>query len=188
MGTGTGSLAGSVWALGSYAGEAGRLVRALKYGNVRGPVGALGGALAGLARGPGPGPGAGFDVVTWVPTTVDRRSRRGFDQAELLARSTARCLGVRSRRLLLRAPGAGQTSLPGRARRSGPVLRARRVPSGARVLLIDDVVTTGASLTTATDALLAAGALSVRSVVVAATPAPGWRPDGGDGSTARVAP
>ena len=74
MGTGTGSLAGSVWALGSYAGEAGRLVRALKYGNVRGPVGALGGAL-----GPGPGPGAGFDVVTWVPTTVDRRSRRGFD-------------------------------------------------------------------------------------------------------------
>ena len=168
---------GPVWALGSYAGDAGRLVRALKYGNVRGPVGALGSALAGLAV--GSDPVAGFDVVTWVPTTVERRAQRGFDQAELLARSTARGLGVRSRRLLLRAPGAGQTSLPGRARRSGPVLRARRVPAGARILLVDDVVTTGASLTTASDALLAAGARSVRSVVVAATPAPGWRPDGG---------
>ena len=183
---GGGSRAGPVWALGSYAGDAGRLVRALKYGNVRGPVGALGLALAGLAV--GSDPVAGFDVVTWVPTTVERRAQRGFDQAELLARSTARGLGVRSRRLLLRAPGPGQTSLPGRVRRSGPVLRARRVPSGARILLVDDVVTTGASLTTASDALLAAGARSVRSVVVAATPAPGWRPDGVGRSTARVAP
>jgi predicted amidophosphoribosyltransferase len=153
------------------------LVRALKYGNVRGPVGALGLALAGLAV--GSDPVAGFDVVTWVPTTVERRAQRGFDQAELLAHSTARGLGVRSRRLLLRAPGPGQTSLPGRLRRSGPVLRACRVPSGARILLVDDVVTTGASLTTASDALLVAGARSVRSVVVAATPAPGWRPDDG---------
>jgi predicted amidophosphoribosyltransferase len=184
-----GSLASPVWALGSYAGEAGRLVRALKYANVRAPVGALGSALAALAslasqvdqsdQAAEPGPGADYDVVTWVPTTVGRRAQRGFDQAELLARSTARGLGVRSRRLLLRAPGPGQTSLPGQERRSGPVLRARRVPVGARILLVDDVVTTGTSLATASDALLAAGARSVRSVVVAATPAPGWRPDGG---------
>ena len=184
-----GSLASPVWALGSYAGEAGRLVRALKYANVRAPVGALGSALAALAslasqvdqsdQAAEPGPGADYDVVTWVPTTVGRRAQRGFDQAELLARSTARGLRVRSRRLLLRAPGPGQTSLPGQERRSGPVLRARRVPVGARILLVDDVVTTGTSLATASDALLAAGARSVRSVVVAATPAPGWRPDGG---------
>ena len=178
-----GSLAGPVWVLGSYAGEAGRLVRALKYANVRAPVGALGSALAALAslasQAAEPGPGADYDVVTWVPTTVGRRAQRGFDQAEMLARSTARGLGVRSRRLLLRAPGPGQTSLPGQERRSGPVLRARRVPVGARILLVDDVVTTGTSLATASDALLAAGARSVRSVVVAATPAPGWRPDGG---------
>ena len=193
-----GSLASPVWALGSYAGEAGRLVRALKYANVRAPVGALGSALAALAalaslaslasqasqasqtdQAAEPGPGADYDVVTWVPTTVGRRAQRGFDQAELLARSTARGLGVRSRRLLLRAPGPGQTSLPGQERRSGPVLRARRVPVGTRILLVDDVVTTGTSLATASDALLAAGARSVRSVVVAATPAPGWRPDGG---------
>ena len=184
-----GSLASPVWALGSYAGEAGRLVRALKYANVRAPVGALGSALAALAslasqvdqsdQAAEPGPGADYDVVTWVPTTVGRRAQRGFDQAELLARSTARGLGVRSRRLLLRAPGPGQTSLPGQERRSGPVLRARRVPVGARILLVDDVVTTGTSLATASDALLAAGARSVRPVVVAATPAPGWRPDGG---------
>ena len=88
---GGGSRAGPVRALGSYAGDAGRLVRALKYGNVRGPVVALGSALAGLAV--GSDPVAGFDVVTWVPTTVERRAQRGFDQAELLARSTARGLG-----------------------------------------------------------------------------------------------
>jgi len=184
-GVGMGSRSGPVSALGSYAGQAGRLVRALKYGNVRGPVGALGSAMAGLAL--GSEQAAGFDVVTWVPTTVGRRSQRGFDQAELLASATARSLGVRSRRLLLRAPGVGQTLLPARLRHSGPVLRARRVPSGARVLLVDDVVTTGASLASASDALLAAGAGSVRSVVVAATPEPGWRPAGGDRSTARVA-
>ena len=79
---GGGSRAGPVWALGSYAGDTGRLVRALKYGNVRGPVVALGSALAGLAV--GSDPVAGFDVVTWVPTTVERRARAGSTRPSCL--------------------------------------------------------------------------------------------------------
>ena len=98
------------------------------------------------------------------------------------------------RALELRGGGRSQTSLTPAERRENvggafsPAGRAEHTVRRAHILLVDDVVTTGASLTTASDALLAAGARSVRSVVVAATPAPGWRPDGVGRSTARVAP
>jgi predicted amidophosphoribosyltransferase len=121
------------------------------------------------------------DVVTWVPTTAARRGRRGVDQARLLARSAGRGLrrgGGRSaprvpvRRLLLRAPDTGQTGRTGRQRRRGPVLRARAgvVPAGSTILLVDDVVTTGASMDAAVAALRDAGAGRVVPVAVARTP------------------
>ena len=63
---------------------------------------------------------AGLDVVTWAPTSRERRRRRGFDPAELLARAVARRLRLRCAGLLERAPGPPQTGLRGAERRRGP--------------------------------------------------------------------
>ena len=67
--------------LGRYERAAGRLVRGLKFANRRTPVAALAVALADI--GPDPAP----TVVTWVPSTVRRRSRRGVEHTALLARA-----------------------------------------------------------------------------------------------------
>ena len=151
-----------VRALTTYRGPGGRIVRSIKYANGRTPVADLGRAMAVLVPNPP-------DIVTWVPTTVERRGRRGFDQAQELARSVATALGRPCRRLQARAPGQAQTRLAVRPRRQGPHLRARTAASGSSVLLVDDVTTTGASLNAAAAALRAAGATSIEAVVVAAT-------------------
>ncbi|HJL88796.1 MAG TPA: phosphoribosyltransferase family protein [Acidimicrobiales bacterium] len=157
-----------VRALSTYRGPGGRIVRSIKYANGRTPVTDLGRAMAALVP-------DRPDLVTWVPTTVERRGRRGFDQAEELARSVAAALGQPCRRLLARAPGAAQTDLAARQRRQGSPFRARTAASGSSVLLVDDVTTTGASLTAAATALRAAGATSVEAVVVAVTQPGGTR-------------
>ena len=110
------------------------------------------------------------DLVTWVPTTVERRGQRGFDQAEVLARSVATATGRPCRRMLARVPGPSQTRLGARERRRGPPFRARSTATGLRVLLADDVTTTGANLSTAAGELRATGVAAVSAVVVAATP------------------
>jgi len=168
--------------LGSYRGGAGRSVRRLKFGADRREVRALARGLAALVPGDPERPHGGPDLVTWVPTTSERRGRRGFDQAGVLARATARELrrrgsGVVVRRLLLRAPGPAQTGGSGSERRSGPVMRVRTagLPDLARVVLVDDVVTTGATMTVASRLLLEAGASAVVPVAVARTPGPGPR-------------
>jgi ComF family protein len=114
------------------------------------------------------------DLVTWAPTSSRRIGSRGYDQAELLARCVAREMGVPCRRLLYRAHGAAQT---GRSRQqrlgSGVAFRARTGGRGSpRVLVVDDVVTTGATLHAALHALVSAGVADVRLMAVAAAPAP----------------
>jgi predicted amidophosphoribosyltransferase len=110
-------------------------------------------------------------VVTWAPTSPARRRRRGFDQAELLARAVARRAGVPVVRLLTRPPGAPQAGLGAGERRANPSFRAPRRWPGP-VLLVDDVATTGATLSAAATALRAAGATEVHGLVVARAPAP----------------
>ena len=117
------------------------------------------------------------DVVTWAPTSRARLAHRGFDQAELLARAVARELGVPCRRLLYRSHGAAQTGRSRAERLAGPQFRSRRAVRPLTVLLIDDVVTTGATLLAAQQALQGAGVAEVHLVAAAATPAqPGLRP------------
>jgi len=110
------------------------------------------------------------DVVTWAPTSGARARRRGYDQAELLARAVAAELGVPCRRLLYRSHGTEQTGHTRAQRLRGPSFRARAAHQRLRVLLIDDVVTTGATLTAAREALLLAGVGTVVCAAAAATP------------------
>jgi predicted amidophosphoribosyltransferase len=109
------------------------------------------------------------DVVTWAPTSARRVRRRGYDQAEAIAQAVARHLGVPCRRLLYRAHGAPQTGRSRADRLTGPAFRARRPRHGLVVLVVDDVVTTGATLRTAAEALLAAGVSRVELVAAAST-------------------
>jgi ComF family protein len=135
------------------------LVTALKYRNAKAVAPWLAARLAAAAPGP-------VARVSWIPTTPERRRRRGFDQAEVLARSVARRLGVPSTRLLTRDRGPAQTGASAHVRHRGPRLRVSRPVRGS-VLLVDDVCTTGASLGRAGQALEAAGADAVHGLTVA---------------------
>lgn len=152
----------------AYRGVARELVARVKYRNARAVVPWLAAAMVQTAL----AHGFAAATVTWAPTTVQRRRERGFDPAEVLARAVAHELRARSLRLLDRRPGPPQTGLAAAARRAGPHFVARRV-APSRVLLVDDVATTGATLAAAAGALRAAGARSVVAVTAARTPPPG---------------
>ncbi len=107
------------------------------------------------------------DVVTWAPTSARHVRRRGYDQAEAIARAVARQLGVPCRRLLYRSHGGPQTGKSRSERLIGPSFRARSPRPGLSVLLVDDVVTTGATLHTAAEALRSAGVARVQLVAAA---------------------
>jgi ComF family protein len=109
------------------------------------------------------------DLVTWAPTSARRVRRRGYDQAEVIAECVARELGVPCRRLLYRAHGAPQTGKSRADRLAGPAFRARRPRRNLSVIVVDDVVTTGATLRTAAEALRSAGVARVELVAAAST-------------------
>lgn len=166
-------------ALLAYEGVGREMVARLKYRNHRAVLAGLAAAMASLVAPPVP------DVVTWAPTTGARRRRRGFDQAELLARAVARRLGRPCRRLLVREPGPPQTGRPLAERRAGPGLRPFRAVPGHSVLVVDDVVTSGSTAAAAAAALRCAGARSVVVLAAARTPRPSF---GGVAGQQRTAP
>lgn len=112
-----------------------------------------------------------LEVVTWAPTTGARRRERGFDQAQLLARMVGRRLRLPVRGILRRQDGPSQTGRSRADRLGGPRFRAQDAPE--RVLVVDDVCTTGATLRAAAWALHQAGAHHVHGLVLARTPDPG---------------
>jgi predicted amidophosphoribosyltransferase len=144
----------SLTTLWSHEGTAAELVRSLKYGRRTGAVTVIADRLAPLVP--------EVDVITWAPASRATRRRRGFDQAELLARAIAVRTGRPCRRLLVRGRGPAQTERDAVGRRAGPRLRRRgQVPSGGSVLIVDDVVTTGATMHAAAGLLLDAGVATV---------------------------
>jgi ComF family protein len=110
------------------------------------------------------------EAVTAVPLHPARRRRRGFDQAELLARAVARELTLPVRTDLLRRVRVTEAQATlGADARSGNVAGAFAAAGDApaSVLLVDDVTTTGSTLEAAAGVLLGAGAPRVYALAVA---------------------
>ena len=106
------------------------------------------------------------DVATFVPISCRRKRTRGYDQAQLLAEAAAKRLGLPCERLLRKiTDNPAQSGLDAEARRAN-VLGAYEIQPGAqiagkRILLLDDVVTTTATLAECSRVLLTAGAEQV---------------------------
>lgn len=117
-----------------------------------------------------------FDVLTWVPVSRLRRMQRGFDQVELLAREVARQLGTQAVPCLKKIRHTPpQSSLRSAAQRRANVLGAYRVTApeavaGKRILLLDDIITTGATVSECSRMLILAGAQQVRCAALAVAP------------------
>ena len=111
--------------------------------------------------------GGEFDLVTWVPVSRERERERGYDQAFLLARETAKHWDIEPVRLLRKTRNnAAQSKLSSAAERRGNVLGVYKAENtemlkDARVLLIDDILTTGSTLGECVRVLKEAGAKSV---------------------------
>jgi predicted amidophosphoribosyltransferase len=151
-----------------YVGDARDLVRALKFHGRRRLAVDAARLIADRWR-PAPVVPGVRTVVTWAPTTPERRAERGFDQAEIIARHLAPMIGLSVRRLLRRTSSGHQTGSPRAARLDGPAFVARPV-RGLHVVVVDDVVTTGATFAAAVTALDRAGASGVECIAVARTP------------------
>lgn len=117
--------------------------------------------------------GGEFDTVTWVPVSQKRLRSRGYDQSELLARAACLLWETEPVRLLQKTIDTPpQSRLQEAAARRANVLgvyEANGDVAGKRILLIDDIYTTGATLAECVRTLKEAGADSVVCVVVAFT-------------------
>ncbi|MEY8385867.1 phosphoribosyltransferase family protein [Oscillospiraceae bacterium 38-13] len=151
-----------------YAGPVREGIRRFKF---RGAVGAavpMGELVARCAAGHFPGQ---FDLVTWAPVSAKRLRQRGYDQARLLAENACAHWGVKPVRLLRKIrDNPAQSSLDSagaRRRNTRRVYRPAGDCEGKRVLLVDDVCTTGATLSACAGVLRAAGAAEVVCAVAA---------------------
>jgi ComF family protein len=160
---GTTGLAGVgrvTWAT-EYGGVARDLVTALKFGG-RLRLAAI--AAEAIAASVDPAPLA---AIVSVPAAPARRRRRGFDPAELIATKLADQLGLPRAAPLRRADGPRQVGRRRSERLAAPP-RVRAVGAmPQRVLLIDDVLTTGATLTACAAPLRDAGAIEIQAAVFA---------------------
>jgi ComF family protein len=158
-----------VYSYGSYEGKLRDLIHVFKYGGVR-PLARPFGRLLALAL-----PcEAGFDLIVPMPLHWFKQWQRGFNQADLLALEIGRKWNTPVKKVIRRqrvtAPQAGLTN----AKRRANVQRAFRMAGsrrldGLRVLLVDDVVTTGATASACARVLKRAGASQVALLALART-------------------
>ena len=118
----------------------------------------------------------GFDLLTWIPISPLRKLVRGYDQVEALAKAVGRELNLKPVRCLRKIRhNRPQAGVSGAAERRANVLGVYRMAKGAdvrdkRILLLDDVITTGATAGEAARVLLTAGAREVHLGCIAAAP------------------
>lgn len=115
-----------------------------------------------------------YDLITWVPVSTLRKLTRGYDQSRLLARFAGKELGISPVSCLKKIRNnKKQSTLRDAARRRANVLGVYRVTrpelvEGKKILIIDDVLTTGATAGECARVLLTAGAKEVHCAVLAA--------------------
>ena len=113
------------------------------------------------------------DIITWVPLSRKRLRRRGYDQARLIAEAAARELALPCERLLKKIrDNPPQSSTGGAEKRRANAAGAYACPApelvrGRRVLIIDDIVTTGSTLSECAGILKAAGAATIYAAAAA---------------------
>jgi ComF family protein len=154
----------AAYSFAGYDGVVRHLIHLYKYSRIR----TLSGPLANLMVRALP-LDERFDCIVPVPLHWLRKWRRGFNQSEVLARDLARRTGIPVRNALRRAQSTRvQAGLSNHARRQNVIkaFRARPV-EGKRILLIDDVMTTGATAAACALALKRAGAARVALLTVA---------------------
>jgi ComF family protein len=138
----------------AYAGAARTAVLTLKFRSGRYLVPLMGELLCNRLT------GLQFDVVVPVPLSPERQRQRGFNQASLLAEHVSATVNAPLIPALSRTERRAQRTLGEAARLSNlaGAVRCCRDVGGQRVLLVDDVVTTGATVSACADTLAHAGA------------------------------
>ena len=117
---------------------------------------------------------AEVDLITWVPISAKRLKKRGFDQGQLLAENLGEELKIPVTPLLKKIrDNPPQSGIVGHAHRKANVLGAyimtdSQTLKGKRILLLDDILTTGATAGECARVLLTAGAEEVHLAVIAA--------------------
>ncbi|HYR27450.1 MAG TPA: ComF family protein [Thermoanaerobaculia bacterium] len=153
-------------AWGQYRDGLARLLQALKFERHDFLDDALAGLLDERMR------DRGFDAIAAVPMPRKKERRRGYNQAELLARALSRRTGIACDMTLLERRGdrAPQSTLARRAERAKNArgaFAATDAANGKSVLVVDDICTTGATLRACAEALREAGAARVCTIAVA---------------------
>ena len=151
----------SVTVLCSYEGIGAELVRSVKYGNKREAIWPIVDALV-------PNVPKELDAIVSVPSDPARVRERGFDLPARMARLIGRRTDTPVAEPLQRVTSSSQTGQSREQRQTVEFRAAARVPD--RILLVDDVVTTGATAVACAVALGLAGAQSTNFVAIAATP------------------
>ena len=114
-----------------------------------------------------------FDMLTWIPVSRKRLRRRGYDQARLLSEALGGLLGVEAVPLLEKIRDtAAQSKMGSAEKRRANISGAYRVldpelVADKRILLIDDIITTGATMSECAKTLLLAGADKVMGAALA---------------------
>ncbi|HIT33528.1 MAG TPA: ComF family protein [Candidatus Faecousia intestinigallinarum] len=157
-------------ALWYYEGAVRKSLLRYKFQNARSYAGSYGRLLAMRLL----SEGLEFDVLTWVPVSSRRRLRRGYDQVALLAQALGEELEIQPVQTLKKIRhNPPQSGIHGQAERRANVLGVYRAVqperfAGKRVLLVDDIITTGATVSECARELRSAGAAEVYCAAVAA--------------------
>lgn len=143
-----------------YEGDVRESIRRFKFAGCSGYAGTYAHFLAACIKSNADGE---YDLITWAPLSSKRLRKRGYDQTKLIAEQVARELGSSAVNTLKKREVPAQSGIKAEAQRKANISGAYTVTDPAlvkdkRILIIDDVITTGSTLSECSRMLLMAGA------------------------------